>query len=65
MYRLTVQTKGKRGWYSHPVTLEKSDDLEPLVNKITYLKERGRKYSVFRYDEDTGKWIRIITKEVK
>ena len=62
-YKLTVQTKGKRGWYSHPITLEENDELEPLVGKITYLKEKGRKYSVFKYIDT--KWKRIITKEVK
>lgn len=65
LYKLTYQKKGESGWYSHPKTIGVSGEASSLLQALNSSHESETKYSLWEMNSNTGKWVKIATKENK
>ena len=65
LYKLTYQKKGESGWYSHPKTIKVGEETEHLLQILSNQDEAETKYTLWVLDSNTGKWVKIATKENK
>ena len=65
LYKLTYQKKAEPGWYSHPTTIGVTEEADNLLQALNSSHESETKYSLWEMDSNTGKWVKIATKENK
>lgn len=65
IYKMTLQRRGKSGWYSHPKTLTTHIDKEYIISVMNQKEmKEGEKLSVWSFEASTGEWTRIASREV-